>query len=207
MGNTTPYGVAYSLNTIGTTFTYQDNKYITAANASDMCIRDRSAIGLLFDVAIATYNVGSMSTESKKNAIANFLSKNPEGIILVFNNSTYATHAMVITETTYEGTQIDSYESSLESRLPTNSQTARALDNSNIKVKEAFDRESIRIHEANAQNRSTSTEAFSDGDMFTAYDPGRYNGTTYCNGVSLNRTYTSNYYNWDDLTQIIVIEQ
>ena len=205
--NTTPYGVAYSLNTIGTTFTYQDNKYITAANASDMCIRDRSAIGLLFDVAIATYNVGSMSTESKKNAIANFLSKNQEGIILVFNNSTYATHAMVITETTYEGTQIDSYESSLESRLPTNSQTARALDNSNIKVKEAFDRESIRIHEANAQNRSTSTEAFSDGDMFTAYDPGRYNGTTYCNGVSLNRTYTSNYYNWDDLTQIIVIEQ
>ena len=28
-----------------------------------------------------------------------------------------------------------------------------------------------------------------------------------CNCVSLNRTYTSNYYDWDDPTQIIVIEQ
>ena len=44
-------------------------------NTISSSIDGMSSIGLLFDVAIATYNVGSMSTESKKNAIANFLSK------------------------------------------------------------------------------------------------------------------------------------
>ena len=46
---------------------------------------------------------------------------------------------------------------------------------------------------------------FSDGDMFTAYDPGRYNKAQYCEGVSLNQTYTENYYNWEHLVQIIEI--
>ena len=202
--NTTPENTAYSLNTIGTTFTYQNGKYITASNASDMCFRDRSAIGLLFGVTVKCYDINSFSTEEKKNAIANFLSRNPEGIILVFDNTVKKQHAMVITETTYSGTYVESYEYLDPTVFPSPSRSSA----SNIKNLEDYDRDSFKAQIFNSTTRtSEDTVAFSDGDMFTAYDPGRYNDSIYCNGVSLNRTYTSNYYDWYDLTQIIIIEQ
>lgn len=223
--NTTPIGNAYTLNSIGTTFTYnsEEDVYYTAPDAYDMCYTDRRAISTLFDVVIIKYNVSGESASNKKDILVNLLSENPEGVIAVFNNSSSGYHAIVFTDTTLlaESVNCEQYISTITTKhgsydsledLQAYHENTGEIETVSLYSYEADYKDEKGTYNDNyvAMSRST-TEVFSDGDEFTIYDPGRYTNSdgdrVYCEAVSLNETYTANHYSgWGDLVEFIVIE-
>ena len=223
--NTTSLNNAYTLESIGTSFTYNsnDNTYYTDDDAYDMCVTDRRATAVLFDVTIIDYDISGLSATNKKNVLANMIADNPEGVIAIFNNSAKGEHAIVFTDTEYEAANMsyEQYVSSVVSKHGKfddfdelneyhlySSYSSRSSNNDYSKV----NGEKGTYHTDNVQASRSATQVFSDGDMFTTYDPGRYtneNGVkVYCEGVSLNETYTANHYysGWTDLRSVIIIE-
>jgi len=210
--NTTPSTSDYSLNSLGTTFTYNGTYYTTAFNASDMCYTKREAISTLFDVTIKAYNVDgfyekygrnqSEAIRHKKNAIANLLSKNPEGIIAVFYNELLENpeHAIVITSTTFQGWE-DDYSDKWT--ITTTYPHSDELNYSHIDSLGLFGKSGINYAQSTAYSL---TETFSDGDLFTVCDPGRAENNEYCNQVSLNDTYSARFFDWTHLIALITID-
>ena len=74
-----------------------------------MCVTDRRATAVLFDVTIIDYDISGLSATNKKNVLANMIADNPEGVIAIFNNSAKGEHAIVFTDTEYEAANM-SYE-------------------------------------------------------------------------------------------------
>ncbi len=182
-----------------------------------MCLTDRRAIAMLFNVTVSNYNISSCSTATKKNIIGSMLEDNPEGIIAVFHNSTYLSHAVVIKSTDYAYDSID-YSGFLDcyytpngDKITISQNRSDLINTSLINTSSLTTKYSLEeynkgtYHEQDELLRNTTSNSFSDGDQFIVYDPGRKNGN-YCGGVTLNETYSSVYYDWGDLVQIIEID-
>lgn len=183
-----PFTVAYS-NTLFPTITYTDGKYVANTTRDPVYMYHADAIGG-FGRTYTSYSLTG-TDEDKANAIAYYLSLNPEGIAVSFQSGT-RTHTVVFISTTHE-TPI-SYKPNLSTRI--------TVDESKLEGTVSEEEINAWITAYNSKTKlSASVMASSYDGLFTVCDPVGPNG----NQVLFGNAYVGSSYGFSAAYKRIVI--